>query len=170
MSGETRVVVYHSLYSVPLSERFNVTWLKQLRRQILAMRRALSFMLSPCVEKILSFIVLDDVNVHVCLVLQRRGIPAIVRNRVVCFLYDFLKLRRVIRALILKVYWDDYVGRPSDHQGSPLHWQRVCQEVADYQFAHSRCVDAFVVGSSLSSLRLRVHSFREQLDILTGAS
>ena len=170
MSGETRVVVYHSLYSVPLSERFNVTWVKQLRRQILAMRRVLSFMLSPCVEKTLSFIALDDLNVHVCLVLQRQDIPATVRNRVVCFLDDFVKLRRVIRALILKVYWDDYVGRPSDHQGSPLHWQRVCQEVADYQFAHSRCVDGFVVGSSSSSLRQRVLSFREQLDILTEAS
>ena len=169
-SGESRVVVYHSLYSVPLSERFNVTWVNKLRRQILAMRRALSFMLSPCVEKILSFMVLDDVNVYVCLVLQRRGIPATVRNRVVGFLDDPFELRRAIRALVLKVYWDDYVGRPSDHQGSPLHWQRVCQEVADYQFAHSRCVDGFVVGSLPSSPRLRVLSFREQLDIFTGAS
>ena len=163
-SCDTRQLVYHNLYSVPSSERWNATWVIRLHRQILAMRRALSFMLSPCVEKILSFIALDDLNVHVCLALQHHAKLATVTKWVVGFLDDRFELRRAIRTLVLKVYWDAYVGRPTDYKGSPDHWSRVCQEVADYQFAHSRCFDGFVDQS------LRIYSFREQLDILTGAS
>ena len=153
-------LVYGRLYDTPLQERFKSEWLRQMYCQLLAMRKALSFMLTPCVEHVMSFLGLDDALVHVCLLLQERsfdlGIPTI-RRSVVSFLDIRFGVRRVLRAIVLQYFWNNYVGRPPDVWNiSVMHWRRVCQEIADYQYAHGRCVCDNV----------RVSRFREQLDNL----
>ena len=152
-------LVYGRLYDTPYQERLKSEWLRQLHCQLLAMRKALSFMLTPCVEHVMSFLELDDALVHVCLLLQERsfdlGIPTI-RRSVVSFLDIRFGVRRVLRAIVLQYFWNNYVGRPPDFKGSVMHWRRVCQEIADYQYAHGRCVCDNV----------RVSRFREQLDNL----
>ena len=125
------------------------------------MRRALSFMLSPCVEHIMSFLELDHSLVHVCLLLRQRpsdlGIP-IIQRRVLRFLGDVrFGVRRDLRTILLQYYWDNCVGRPPDRQGDVFHWRRVCQEMYDYLGLHSRC----------RFYNVRVSRFAEQLDILT---
>ena len=160
MAKETRGLVYTRLYDTPLPDRLNRAWCTQLRCQLTAMRKALSFMLTPCVEHIMSFLVLDHELVHVCLLLRQRrsdlGIPTI-RRRVVSFLDIRFGVRRALRAIVLQYFWNNYVGRPPDFQGSTMHWRRVCQEMYDYLGLHSRC----------GFYNVRVSRFTEQLDILT---
>ena len=159
MAKETHGLVYTRLYDTPLPERLNRAWCTQLRCQLMAMRKALSFMLTPCVEHIMSFLELDDELVHVCLLLRQRrselGTPTI-QSRVVSFLDIRFGVRRALRATVLQYFWNNYGGRSPDFQGSTMHWRRVCQELADYEFAHSRCVCDNVC----------VSRFREQLDNL----
>ena len=163
-------LVYARLYGLPLRDRLNRAWTEQLRCQILAMRRALSFMLSPCVEHIMSFLELDDALVHVCLLLRQRrsdlGIP-IIQRRVVRFLDDYrFGVRSALRAIVLQYFWDNYVGRPPDWQGDVFHWRCVCQEMYDYLGLHSRCrsrCDNVLTEEQLDSLT----RFEEQLDSLT---
>ena len=156
----TRRLVYSRLYHLRIEDRLNRAWQVQLQFQLITMRRALSFMLTPCVEHILSFLALDDSIVYVCLLLQTRhsdiGIPTI-RSVIISFLDDRLQIQRDLRAAVMNYFWDDYVGRPSDFIGDIMHWRRVCQEISDYQFAHTRCLRENV----------RVSRFREQLDSLT---
>ena len=155
----TQVLVYYRLYNVPIADRLKLAWYEQLQFQLLSMRRALSFMLTPCVEHIMSFLELDDALVYVCLLLRKRhsdlGIP-IIRRIVTGFLDIRFGVRRALRAIVLQYFWNSHVGRPTDFKGSVLHWQRVCQEMEDYQFAHSRC----------RRVSLQVSRFREQLDNL----
>ena len=81
MVQETHGLVYSRLYDTPLPDRLNRAWCTQLRCQLMAMRKALSFMLTPCVEHIMSFLELDDELVHVCLLLRQQrsdlGTPTI---------------------------------------------------------------------------------------------
>ena len=108
----------------------------------------------------MSFHALEDSLVYVCLLLQTRhsdiGITTI-RSIINSLLDDRLQIQRDLRAAVMKYFWDDYVGRPSDFKGDTMHWRRVCQEISDYQFAHTRCLRENV----------RVSRFREQLDSLT---
>ena len=116
-------------------------------------------MLTPCVEHIMSFLALDDLLVYDCLLLQTRhsdiGIPT-VRSRIISFLDNRFHIRRALRAAVMNYFWDNYVGRPPDFQGDTMHWRRICQEISEYQFAHTRCLRDNV----------RVSRFREQLDSL----
>ena len=156
----TRRLVYSRLYHLRIEDRLYRAWQVQLQFQLITMRRALSFMLTPCVEHIMSFLALDDSIVYVYLLLQTRhfdiGIPTI-RSVIISFLDDRLQIQRDLRAAVMNYFWDVYVGRPSDFIGDIMHWRRVCQEISDYQFAHTRCLRENV----------RVSRFREQLDSLT---
>ena len=161
MAKETHGLVYTRLYDTPLPDRLNRAWCTQLHCQLMAMRKALSFMLTPCVEHIMSFLELDDALVHVCLLLRQRrsdlGIP-IIQRRVVRFLDDYrFGVRSALRAIVLQYFWDNYVGRWDDWIGDAFHWRRVCQEMYDYLGLHSRC----------RFYNVRVSRFAEQLDILT---
>ena len=49
-------LVYDQLYDVNVARRGRSDWILELNRQILAMRKLLSFMLDPCVENILKFL------------------------------------------------------------------------------------------------------------------
>ena len=168
MMKETHGLVYTALHNSLFAERVNLAWRAQLHSQKLAMRKALSFMLTPCVEHIMSFLELDDELVHVCLLLRQRrselGTPTI-QSRVVSFLDIRFGVRRAFRAIVLQYFWNNYVGRPSDFKGSTMHWTRVCQEIADYQFAHSRCSASS--GPRCLRDKGRVSRFREQLDNLS---
>ena len=156
--------VYAILYELPFPDRLNRSWIEQLRCQTSAMRRALSFMLSPCVEHIMSFLELDHSLVHVCLLLQRRpldlGVPIIQRS-IVRFLDDVrFGVRRDLRTVLLQYFWDNYVGRLSHQRGDALYWDMVCREMLDYLSSHSRC----------RLYNVRVSRFAEQLDTFTKPS
>ena len=139
----THRLVYSRLYHLRIEDRLNGAWEVQLQFQLITMRRALSFMLTPCVEHILSFLALDDSLVYDCLLLQTRhsdiGIPT-VRSIIISFLDNRFHIRRALRATVMNYFWDNYVGRHPDFQGNTMHWSRVCQEISDYQFAHTRCL------------------------------
>ena len=101
---ETRGLVYTRLYKTTIEGRVNREWGKQLQFQLMAMRRALSFMLTPCVEHIMGFLALGDALVYDCLLLQTRhsdiGIPP-VRSIIISFLDNRFHTRRALRATVM---------------------------------------------------------------------
>ena len=87
---------------------------------------------------------------------MQSGLDLGIRRSVVRFVDIRFAVRAVLRAIVLQYFWDSYVGRHPDFQGSVRHWQRACQEIADYPFAYDRCVCD----------NERVSRFSEQFDIL----
>ena len=124
---EIRGVVYAALYGVRLERRLTEVWCRELSRQLLAIRTCLSCLLSPCIDRVLSFLDAGLPAFYVC-----QKIPSRVRKRVALFLDDRYIMRNLLRAACLQWYWSLYVGRPDDFKGDGQSWLRVCQECSHY--------------------------------------
>ena len=137
----SRILVYHALYNVPLARRLlDEDWIIELKMQQHTMSKLLSFVLRPCVDRILSFIELGDAGREVVYgfwALTQVTSPSMAKH-IVAFVDERHVVRRLLTRTCMKCFWDVYVGRLPRWEGCTVSWTKACQEIVDYLECHSR--------------------------------
>ena len=108
---QSRILVYHALYNVPLARR-NKDWITDLNMQTHTMSMLLSFVLRPCVDRILSFIELGDAGREVVYgfwALTQVTNPTMAKH-IVAFVDERHAIRRFLTRTCMTCFWD-FPGR-----------------------------------------------------------
>ena len=137
----SRILVYHALYNVPLARRLlDEDWITDLKMQTHTMSKLLSFVLRPCVDRILSFIELGDAGREVVYgfwALTQVTNPSVAKD-IVAFADERHVVRRLLTRTCMTCFWDCQIGRDPDWTLCTHSWTKACTMIVDYLESHSR--------------------------------